>query len=162
MEMMMIDALLNANMYNERHKRKTVGALANELLVRPDEKQGVWDTMKEMTKKFLPEIETCINRHKDWTEPFYVVVINKRERLMVNVIRQYFLARRTLPTPDLDQSVFKYTPSSGELRYLWTVPDKATVEYLASKVGDIPSDERQLQNFCKFFKTGQLDVMCGE
>lgn len=143
-------------------ERKTVGKISQELLLKPDRKQGVIDTQREMNKEFIPGLEECVRRHKHWDKPFYVVVINKRERLMVNVIRQYFLARKTLPTPDYDQSVFKYTPATGDLEFLWVVPDIQTVTLLAHNMIDIPNEQFELAGFCRLFEQGQLDIVRGK
>ena len=143
---------------------KTVGQQAKALVEKPnlDTKQSLMDTSKEMQKNYIPEIEKCIKNHKMWTDPFYVVVINKRERLMMNAIRQYFLARQTLPTPDYDQTVFKYSPSSGSLEFLWTLPDKHTIDFLLATQDEMPKEEQQLQQFCLLFKMGTLDKVYGK
>jgi hypothetical protein len=147
---------------NDKIKHKTVGELTNELLANPDTKQGVVDTRKEMEKTYLPEVQKCINNHKDWKDPYYIIVINKRERLLVNAMRQYFLARLTLPTPDYDQTVFKYFPASGDLKFLWTVPDMNTIGYLIENEATLPSEQAQLIKFCKLFMANKLDKECGE
>lgn len=143
-------------------KDKTVGEHVKKLLDTADDNQSLMDTSNEMTKEFLPQVEECIKNHADWIEPYYVVIINKRERLMVNVIRQYFLARKTLPTPDYDQTVFKYFPFSGDLEYLWSLPDKNTIEYLILNENMLPKEQSQLLQFCKLFKDGRLDEICGK
>jgi len=55
---------------------------------------------------------------------FYVCVITKKERLMDNVLRNYFLARSTCPTPQYDQTVYKYHRDSGAIQFLWVLPSK--------------------------------------
>jgi len=142
--------------------KKTVGEVSTELLKNPDEKQGIIDTQKEMNKQFLPQVEECIKNHKDWKDPYYIVVINKRERLLVNVIRQYFLARFTLPTPDYDQTVFKYFPSTGDLKFLWVLPDKNSIEFINENSSTLPLEQSQLIEFCKLFKAEKLDKVYGE
>jgi len=141
--------------------KKTVGAQANELLKSGDNKQGVIDTQREMHKKFISEIEKTIEGHKSWDFPFYIVVINKKERLIKNSIRNYFFARRSLPTPDYDQTVFKYDPSTGDLRFLWVLPDHETVQYMVLFPNDIPKEERQLSYFCHLFVNGKLEKEFG-
>jgi hypothetical protein len=142
--------------------KKTVGQKASELLLRPDHKQGIIDTQKEMNKKFLPEVEQCIKNHKHLTEPYYIVVINKRERLMINAIRQYFVARQTLPTPDYDQTCFKYTPSCGDLELLWVVPDRDSLHAILLNANMLPVEQSELLKFCRLFQQGKLDEVCGK
>ena len=143
-------------------EKETVGAQALKLLEKADGKQSLMDTSLEMTKNFMPEISKCIDNHKYLTEPYYLIAINKRERLIINSIRQFFAARRTLPTPDYDQNVFKYFPSSGGLKYLWTVPDKDSVTYILLNQTSLPDEQKELLKFCKLFIAGTLDKVCGE
>ena len=143
-------------------KHITVGKHSSDLLKNPDKKQGIIDTRKEMEKKYIPELEKCIQNHRHWIIPYYVVVILKRERLMINVIRQYFTARQSLPTSDYDQTVYKYFPSSGDLKYLWTVPDRNTVFEMLTKETVIPEEQKQLLRFCKLFVDKKLEIVCGE
>ncbi len=145
-------------------KRKTVGALSSELLLKPDNKQGVVDTQMEMHKQYLPNIENLVNSKdcEDWKDPFYVVVLTRRERSMVNVIRHHFIARKTLPTPQYDQDTWKYHPSSGKLEYLWTVPAKDKVNELIMLEASYPKSFNDLIRFCKLFKADKLDIVCGK
>lgn len=127
-------------------KRKTVGQEAYDRLLAPDESQGIIDTQREVHKSYLKEINNTIDKHKDWTTPYYVVVIAKKERLMENVIRQYFMARRTLPTPQWDQTVWRFDPKSGDLRFVWCTPDENTAKWMAGNTSEVPPDQYELLN----------------
>lgn len=53
---------------------------------------------------------------------FYVVLLTTAER----VLRQpklTYLARKSCPTPVFKQSVWKYKNCSGQLEFLWSIPD---------------------------------------
>lgn len=53
---------------------------------------------------------------------FYVVLLMTAER----VLRQpkfTYLARKSCPTPVFKQAVWKYKNASGELEFLWSIPD---------------------------------------
>lgn len=145
----------------EESEETTVGAEAVKLLSNPDEKQLVKDTSNEMIKDYMDNLESCVRRYKDWTDPFYVVVLNRRERLLVNVIRNMFFARKTLPTPEYDQTVYYYDPKTDELRYLWTVPDKETVMDMVLCPNEVRSSHFQLLEFCQLFVQGKLDIKYG-
>jgi hypothetical protein len=143
----------------EKKSRDTVGKICNDLLKKPDRKQGVMDTQIEMAKKYIPGIQECIDKNKALVDPYYIVVISKRERLLINAIRQYFVARKTLPTPDYDQTVFKYTPVTGDLKYLWTVPDKNSIEEV---IANYKKYDPSLVKYCLLFKENKLDIVYGE
>jgi len=145
-------------------KDKTVGQHVVEMLGKSnlERHQPLVDTAREMQKNYMPEIEKCINEYDEKDEPFYVIVINKRERLFINVIREYFLARRTLPTPDYDQTVFKYFPKTGDLKFLWSLPDWQTIDYMVENATQIPKEQKELLETCLLFKNETLDAIKGE
>ena len=106
------------------NKKHTVGEEAVKRLLNPDTKQGIIDTQREADKEYFEEIKKCVESHKAWDEPYYIVTIHKKERLLENVVRRYFLARQSLPTPQWDQTVWRYNPKNGDLRFLWVLPDE--------------------------------------
>lgn len=136
--------------------KKTVGSEAVKLLQNPDSKQGVVDTQREIDKEYLSEIKKCIDAHKSLDDPFYIVVIQKKERLLENVIRRYFLARKTLPTPDWDQTVWRYNPKTGDLMFLWVLPDKNTAMWMASNPQDIVTEQKPLLGYVMDFLDKKL------
>ena len=146
----------------EKKERETVGKICADLMAKADLKQGVIDTRKEMEKHYIPEIQKCIEAHKNFTVPYYIVVINRKERLIANVMRQIFTARLTLPTPDYDQTVFKYIPSTGDLIFLWTVPDKNSLHFILKNQNSLPAEQKQLIKFCVLFSQNKLDSTCGQ
>ena len=111
-------------------KKQTLGEAALERLANPDEKQSIVDTQKEIDKEYMSEIEKCIQNHKDWDFPFYIVVALEKHKQLENVIRRSFIGRRSLPTGTWDQTVWKYYPSTGDLEFIWVTPDKDTGAFL--------------------------------
>jgi hypothetical protein len=103
----------------------TVGAEALKLQSKP-ESQSVIDTQREMQKGYIDQLITCAKRY-DWTDPFYICVQNRRERLLTNVIRCQFYGRKTRPTPQYDLALYSYDPKTEQIRFEWIVPDKETV-----------------------------------
>ena len=53
---------------------------------------------------------------------FYIHVETKKEKLLENVLRNYFIPRETCPTPNYDQSVFTDHREKGEIQFFWTIP----------------------------------------
>ncbi len=127
--------------------RKTVGEEAVERLENPDLGQGIVDTQKEIDKEYFTEVYKCAQKQKDWDKPFYVVVHIKIEQLMHNVIRRYFFARQTLPTPQWDQTVWRYYPKTGNCEFVWVLPDVKTAQWMASDPMSIPEEQLQLYGF---------------
>lgn len=136
--------------------KSTVGAEALKRLQNADYKQGIVDTQREADKEYFAEIEKCVKAHSQWTEPFYIVILQKKERLMENVVRRYFLARQSLPTPDWDQTVWRYTPATGDMRFLWVLPDRNTAMWMASNPNDVPQEQQPLLLFVMEFLDHKL------
>jgi len=137
-------------------RKKTVGQEAVKRLQNVDTKQGIIDTEREANKEYVSEIQKCVNAHSSWDDPFYVVVCIKKEQLLENVIRRYFLARQSLPTPQWDQDVWRYDPKSGNLEYLWSLPDENTAKWMAGNPNDIHPEQHQLLQFVLDFLDKKL------
>jgi len=89
---------------------------------------------------------------------FYVVVLLKKERLMKNVVRNLFHYRGSCPTPQFDQTVYKYHLKPDRVEYLWTIPDTQTCQLLSAIETDLPDDQQPLIYMVKAFNTGALDT----
>lgn len=136
----------------------TVGAAALSLLEKGDQKQPVVDTQQEMMKGYVDQLITAAQRGTDLfgtEKPFYVCVQTRRERLLENVIRNQFYPRQTRPRPEYDLALYWYDPKAEELRFVWCIPDKDTVESMCASV-DVPKEEKDLRAFCLAFKQGCL------
>ena len=86
-------------------QEKTVGSIALEKLKRPEDHNSI-DLQQEIhkgyasEKSYEEEIWDCVDRGlKDPSieGDFYVVVLVKKERLLQNIIRNYFLYRKSCP-----------------------------------------------------------------
>ncbi|MDD4893607.1 MAG: hypothetical protein PHH73_06360 [Candidatus Rickettsiella isopodorum] len=139
----------NDNKVESNLRQQTVGAISRQLLLNKDTKQGIVDTQREVDKTYFEECHKCVSRkpHCDWKQPWYLVVIYKKERLLENVVRRYFFGRQSLPTPEYDQTVWRYYPQSGDMQYVWTIPDKNTTLWMYSNPNDIPNEQQHLKNF---------------
>lgn len=138
-------------------KRETVGKISSELIEKAPESRDPIELQRAMTKEFIDELNKCVvdNQHK-YIGDFYVIVITKRERLMPNVLRNYFFPRQSCPTPEYDQSVFRYNRSTGDLIYLWTVPSKDACYYLKDHMLEVVPEEQDLLRYVLAFFDGSL------
>lgn len=138
-------------------KKKTVGNHAIDALQSNTGPVTVIDQQRAMQENYLKELISCAQQHKSiFPGNFYVVVITKTEPLMPNVIRNYFFARISCPTPDYDQSVFKYDHRKEELEYLWTIPSKDACIYLKENALLVNDEEKQSLEFVLAFADGSL------
>jgi len=135
-------------------KKETVGKIALDLIKQGDQKQGVIDTQREMLKKYVDNLIVAAREGEKafgQEKAFYICVQTRRERLLTNVLRNQFYARRTRPAPAYDLALYWYDPKDEQLRFVWNVPDKETVEAMTSYPENVPDDQQQLLSFCQGF-----------
>jgi len=138
-------------------KRKTVGELSLDLSKKAPDAQNAIDQMREQLSEYEENVLKCIkNNRNKYEKEFYVVVLTKKERLMQNVLRGFYFARKTCPTPDYDQAVYRYTKSGDHLEFLWVIPSADTVNLMKNNVAYVPSDQYALLGFVLKFVDGTL------
>jgi len=138
-------------------KRETVGKLSSELLLQESPTRSPIELEREMHTDYEANLMSCIETGKKMHgKSFYVVVITKRERLMPNVFRNYFFSRTSCPTPDWDQTVYRYESSFEEIEFLWVIPSKDTCEHLTLNALQVAPEERVLLGFVLSFSDGTL------
>lgn len=141
-------------------KRKTVGELSGSLMNKEPDSRDPIELQREMQKEYRDSLIECcrkgINGH---TGDFFVVVVSKKERLMPNVFRNYFLSRISCPTPDYDQAVYRYRHKHEELEYLWCIPDKETCLTFLDNKKKIVSSEQGLLHHIIDFENGDLYLL---
>ena len=144
-------------MRSKKMSRKTVGEKSLELSQQAPDSRDPIELEREMHKDFEKNFwEKVDAAKKEFPKDFYIVVITKKEPLMQNVLRNYFIARLTCPTPEWDQSVYKYIRNVDSADYLWTIPDKQTCELMLRNKKDVPVQERWLLSYIDQFYRGDL------
>jgi len=137
----------------------TVGKLAGLLLEKADNKHSVVEQTNENLKEYEKEFLICLERGKKlYDGDFFIEVQAKKEKLMENVIRHYFIPKKACPTPTWDQHVYHYIRIFDQIEYLWSVPNRETCDYLIDFALQIPKEEKKLLEFVMDFKSGELDA----
>ncbi len=137
----------------------TVGKFATDLMAKDDGYQvSVIDQAQENTKEYLKELYAAVdNGIKQFpNSDFYIHVETKKEKLLENVLRNYFIPRKSCPTPNYDQSVFKFINDKGDLVFMWNIPDRGTCFYFKENYAQIPAEEKELLIFIRMFDDGTL------
>lgn len=141
----------------------TVGKAAYDLLIKPQDTVNPVDYEREMHKEYEEEVWNCVARHKSvFDGDFYVVVLCKRERLLPNVYRNYFFARKSCPTPSFDQTVYKYHREHNAIEFLWVVPDQETCVVYKRDALHVAPEEKELLKFILDFYDRTLDKKAAE
>jgi hypothetical protein len=134
----------------------TVGKISSELLQKAPDSRDPIEIQREIHKSYEKEFVECMRRGRlVYTDAFYVVVITKKERLMENVLRNYFTYRVSCPTPEYDQAVYKIH-KDDKIQFLWVLPSKDTCEMFIRHAGEIVPDERWLLYYILADNNGDL------
>ena len=134
----------------------TVGKISSELLQKAPDSRDPIEIQREIHKSYEKVFVECMRRGRlVYTDDFYVVVITKKERLMENVLRNYFTYRVSCPTPEYDQAVYKIH-KDDKIQFLWVLPSKDTCEMFIRHAGEIVPDERWLLYYILADNNGDL------
>lgn len=138
--------------------KQTVGGLSSDLLMDAHENtHSAHEQTQEQLTDFEKELYACIEEAlKKYPDDFYVVVITKKERLMPNVLRNYFFSRYSCPTPDYDQIVYKYHSRQHVLEFIWVIPARDICNQLLIEAPFVHPDERELLSYVIDFREGIL------
>lgn len=143
-------------------KRDTVGKISWDLLANSSFLDHSADEqMKEQLNEFEDNILESIERgKKTFPHDFYIVVETKKEPKMKNVLRNYFIIRQSCPTPQYDNSVYKYHATTEQCEFLWVLPSKQVYAMLKNHALELPLDQRQLLQFVLEDADGTLLRKC--
>jgi hypothetical protein len=150
--------LTASSIAQKTHGRDTVGKAASDLIIKQvDDQHSAVEQMQEQLAEYDANLLQCYNAGKlSWGTDFYIVVLTKKERILKNVLRNYFFSRSSCPTPEWDQTVYKYTKADDSLEFLWVIPSKDTCEFMYHNALQIPAEERMLLMFVLSFLDGSL------
>lgn len=144
------------NIFKKKSK-KTVGEHSLELSMKDPGTHTAVDQMREQLTDYEKNIYECINKNLGSFEgDFYIVCLIKKERLMQNVLRGYFFARQSCPTPDYDQIVYRYNKDDASLDFLWVLPAEHVVNYMKNNPNYVEPENYALLGFVMKFVDGAL------
>ena len=82
--------------------------------------------------------------------------LTKKEKLLNNVLRNYFFPTQACPTPTWDQAIYHYHSADDRLEFLWVIPSKDTCELFQENALYIVPEEKELLRFVLDFEDGTL------
>ncbi len=141
--------------------REKVGKVAHDLLLKKPDALSPIEQMRESLTDYDKHLfEKVAEGKKLYSGDFYLTVLTKKERAMQNVLRNYFFHRHTCPTPEWDQTVYRYIRADDDVRFLWVIPSKDTCELFRANAPIIDKSEYELLKFVLEFYDGTLDRKC--
>lgn len=119
-------------MFNKHgSKGKRVGQAAIDLLSKDQPTYTAGEILDGFGDDYVKEMEVAVNRGiEKFQDPFYVLVLTKKEPWMTNVIRNYFAVRQTAPyARDLiaeykhhTKTLYIVNGKKGQIKLLWSLP----------------------------------------
>ena len=141
-------------------KKPTVGQVAIDLQQKAPEERSVIELERAMHSDYEKKLlETIEDGKKSLTNDFFIIVLTKKERLLDNVLRNYFFFRESCPTPDYDQAVYHYKHLDDKIEFLWVIPSKDTCILLLENRQQVAPSEYELLAFVLKFADGTLGAM---
>lgn len=137
--------------------KPTVGKIATDLAAKTPETRSPIELEQELHKEYEKNVLECVQKGvKETDGDFFVVVITKKEPLFPNVLRHYYFWRISCPTPDYDQTVYKYTRDAQKIDFIWTIPSRDTSFLLRENKLIVDPTEYGLLEFVLKFDDGTL------
>ena len=155
-------------------RKETIGKIATDLqnsdssTINPQEIQRaqekeyldnlIWSVKharKEVDCSHIESHDKCVDRNA-LEGDFFIVAILKKEPLLENVLRNYFIPTVDCPTPTYDQTVYRYKSSKSDIEFLWVIPDRETCLTLKENKAIVVPGERSLLQFVLDFYDGTL------
>lgn len=136
---------------------ETLGQQIYDRLQKEQQPTTVGDLRPAMQQEYMTNLlQRVEDGKKTYEDDFFVVVITKREKILSSVLRDYFFHRRSCPTPDYDQAVYRYSKADDEVHFEWVIPSKqACLEILADPYA-LDSSQAALRDFVIQFQNGSL------
>jgi hypothetical protein len=155
-------------------KKKTLGAIASELQTKTPDTLDPIEIQRATQQEYLDNLIWCVKHAQKKLDcsnidghdacknrpamdgDFFIAALLKKEKLLENVLRNYFVPTLACPTPHFDQTVFKYNAEKEDVEFLWVVPDQETCEIFRENKDKIVPEERGLLKFVLDYYDGTL------
>jgi len=162
----------------EASKDRSGGTLDMREIVAASEKEHLGSLLwcgAHAAKKVpcMPECPEICKTNEAMTGDFYVEVLVKKETIFDQaffdgtaqiptggVMKIQQMAKKACPTPFFDQTLYRYNADSGDLTFLWVVPDIDTCIRFYENQNLITSEVADLAKFILQFLNGDLHRLC--
>lgn len=139
-------------------KKETVGAQALKLMEKGHEKTDVIEQQRAMQEEWIKNILDAVETgKKEFIGDFYIHIETVRSRVLENVLRNYFIPRKSCPSPNYDQTVYRYASADENLEFLWVIPSKDACLMMRDHALEIDKSEHELLRFVMDFFDGTLE-----
>ena len=158
--------------------RSTVGKIASDLLRQSPSENDPREIQRATEQEYLDNLIWCVDHARKKLDcstiknhdgcknrssldgSFFIAALVKKERLLENVLRNYFIPTISCPTPHYDQTVYRYNHEKGGIEHIWTVPDQETCEIFIENRNIIVKAEQSLLRNVLAYSNGSLFGLC--
>ena len=141
----------------DHEKKETVGKIALDLQKKTGENRDPIAQREAMLSDYEDHFNQAFERGlSQFQGDFYIVVLTKRERLLRNIIRHFWVVRESCPTPSYDQTVYHCVRSDQRIDLLWTVPNIETCDRMKTYPALEQEDRKELLKCVLDFEDGTL------
>lgn len=136
-----------------------VGKAAYEIAQKKQEKVPAIELSRAMGTQISKLLEDTIKTHEKEKRLYFIKILFRKHRSLppnhihCQVIAPYYAK----PAADYDETVFSMNNNTGELKYLWSIPDEESCEYILANSSSLPEEQKQLYEFVKLFSEGKLN-----
>lgn len=153
---------------------KTLGQISSDLLMKVPDSMDPIEIQRATEKEYIDNLIwavehaqkkvdcSTIKGHDECKDraamdgSFFIAAIIKKEKLLSNVIRNYFIPTYDCPTPTYDQTIYRYNHKKEDIEFIWAIPDKETCLTLQENKDIVVPEERQLLQYVLDFYDGTL------
>lgn len=142
-----------------KEPKKTIGQHVIEMYNKKADTPYVVEKMKQQSAKWNEVMQNCYDVGTKGlpNRDFYIVVLLKHEIIFGDKVWHLLpFVRPTCPSPEYDQTVFKYHHKVGTPEFLWCLPDKETYDWYVENASIIHPDRWGLLKFVLMDKSGVL------
>jgi hypothetical protein len=144
-------------------KSTRVGQAVVDILSTKQPEYTVEDIIDGMAEDFTNQLIDCYEKNKKkYRNPFYILVLTKKEMWAVNVVRNFFIARQTPPHasdleieyPNFTKTLYMLDSEKGQFKALWSLPG---IEEMKSILKNPMPYHDDLVHWIYDFQDGKLD-----
>ncbi len=142
--------------------RETIGTIALKA-AKVNERIEAGDMGRELMPQLVVDLNNAISSNPYNDNPFYIIIHEKKDLLLKNVILRRMVTQERRPYPEPNTSVFWTNPKTQETRFCWSLPHQTTFEnyilnassYCKEQLKDIMAYKLERLDHFGFSKVGK-------
>lgn len=144
--------------------RDTIGSIALKARML-NERVAVGDMAHELMPQLVEDINEAVTSNPFDDRPFYIIVHEKKDLLLTNVIRRRVLKCEHRPYPEPATQVYWTDPKTKEVKFCWSLPHtsefpnylNSASRYAKEQIKDILAYNLERMDHFGFYKHGLTD-----